>query len=244
MLNELRKKIVLAAYQAKEGHIPSALSVLDILYVLHDAVLGPNDKFILSKGHASLALYATLGLLDTHDQFASYNSALGGHPDRLKIRGVIASCGSLAHGIGQAVGIALAHKINCSNSSWRVFCLVGDGECEEGSAWEAFNLAQRYKLDNLTVIVDHNDSNASYNGLPNLREKLHSFGFLCVPIDGHDHDDIRYACKFNRPDMPIAVIAKTTKGRGIKRMEQEPGLWHHKAPSDLELSEILAELNA
>ena len=243
MLNELRKKIVLAAYQAKEGHIPSALSILDILYVLHDAVLGPNDRFILSKGHGSLALYATLGLLDGHDQFAAYSSSLGGHPDRNKIEQVVASTGSLGHGIGQAVGIALAHKINHPSTSWRVFCLVGDGECEEGSVWEAFNLSERLKLSNLTVIVDFNGSNDSYHGLINLREKLTAFGFLCLEINGHDYDDIRAALKYIRTDKPIAVIAKTIKGKGIARMENNPE-WHHRVPTESQLVEILNELNA
>src|SRR5580692_4765522 len=140
MINDLKRQILVAAHRAKEGHIASALSILDILYVLHNDVLGPNDQFVLSKGHGCLALYAILGLDMTN--FCNYDSLLGGHPDRLKVPGVIASTGSLGHGIGQAVGIALAKKIN--GYTGRVFALVGDGECEEGSVWESFNLIERY----------------------------------------------------------------------------------------------------
>ena len=213
MLNELRKQIVIAAHKAKEGHVPSALSILDILHVLHEEVLGPDDKFVLSKGHGSLALYAVLGL--AFSDFCQYESKLGGHPDRTKVPGIAVSSGSLGHGIGQAVGIALAKQI-APEGSGRVFCLVGDGECEEGSVWEAFNLAERYKLANLTVIVDLNGSNDSYNGISNLRDKLIAFGFIVIPVDGHNHEDIRYALKYIRADQPIAVIAKTAKARELR----------------------------
>jgi transketolase len=238
VIAELKKRIVQAAYESKEGHIASAFSILDILWVLHNEILRPDDCFILSKGHASLALYAILSL-DLSD-FAKYGSRLGGHPDRNKAVGVTASTGSLGHGLPMAVGISLARKIK--GVTGRVFCVIGDGECNEGSIWEACLLAAHHKLDNLTLIVDYNHSNDKSLSLENLRDKLDSFNFLCLPINGHNHDDIRTGLRYFRKNRPIAVIAETIKGKDCKRMENNPE-WHHKIPNAVELTEILEELS-
>jgi transketolase len=241
-IQEMRKDIVLAAYKAGEGHIVSAFSILDILYVLYNGILGPDDRFILSKGHASLALYAVLGL-DLSD-FGQYNSLLGGHPDRNKVKGVLASTGSLGHGLPQAVGVALAKKIK--NAPGRVYCLIGDGECNEGSIWESCLLAAHHKLDNLCVIVDYNHSNDRSLKIRNISDSLFSFGFGGEFINGHDEHHLFYA--LTRPigvefQAPYAIVAETIKGKGCKRMENDPA-WHHRVPTAEELPEILEELNA
>jgi len=160
-LKEIRKKIIIASSTAKEGHIPSALSILDILYVLYNNFIDINmiknkaldrERFVLSKGHASLGLYAILmenNIISENlfDDFASYNSILGGHPDTNKVLGVEASTGPLGHGFPMAVGMSLGYKIK--NITSRVFVLIGDGECNEGTIWESALLASHHKLNNL-----------------------------------------------------------------------------------------------
>jgi transketolase len=253
MLRDLRKQIVLAACGAGEGHIPSAFSVLDIIWVLYDKVLKydparpkweDRDRFVLSKGHASLALYAVLaakGFFDPKllETFAKPGSILGGHPDWNKVPGVEASTGSLGHGLPVAVGKALARKIQ--QKPGRVFCLVGDGECNEGSIWEACLLAAHHKLDNLCLIVDYNHSTDRALRLEGLALKFHAFGFDTTHIVGHNPCDIEAALRHQCLEKPTAVVAETTKGYGCKRMENSPE-WHHRVPNAKELEEILAEL--
>ena len=239
MINELKRRIVTAAYLAKEGHIASAFSVLDILFVLYTEVMRPEDCFILSKGHASLALYSIIAR-DDLKTFCRFDGALGGHPDRNKVPGVVASTGSLGHGLPMAVGIALARKIK--NQAGRIFCLVGDGECNEGSVWESLLLANEHELDNLTVIIDNNRSTDRAIDLSCLEEKFRAFGFGTGAIDGHNHEELRSRLSVAHSRIPLAVVAKTIKGKGCKRMENNPE-WHHKAPNREELNEILEELS-
>jgi transketolase len=244
-VNELKKRIVIAAYRAGEGHLASAFSILDILYVLYNQVLKPEDYFVLSKGHASLALYAVLadkGVIPREwlDHFTEYNSPLGGHPDRNKIPGVVFSTGSLGHGLPQAVGLALALKVQ--KKPGRVYCLIGDGECNEGAIWEALLLAYEHELTNLVVIVDNNHSNDRALNLRFLPDKFRTFGYFTIFIPGHEHSKIAAACFTYDCDYPIAIIAETLKGKGCKRMEDNPE-WHHKTPNRSELNEILAELD-
>jgi transketolase len=252
-LNELRKQIVLMAHRAGSGHIPSALSILHIVWVLYDNILTPDDKFILSKGHGCLALYVVLakkGFISTKhlESFGEYGSILGGHPDRNKIPGVGCSTGSLGHGLPQAVGMALAKKIK--GESGRVYCLVGDGECNEGSIWEAAMLASHHKLDNLTVIVDYNHSTDRAVDLGDISEKFRAFGFstysnITTKVVPNEPSTLLLAlCHGLRGIMiegPVAVIINTVKGDGCKRMA-DPA-WHHRAPNDVELAEILQELS-
>ncbi|MFH1446421.1 MAG: transketolase [Chloroflexota bacterium] len=253
VINKMKRAIVTAAANAGEGHIPSAFSILDIIEVLYGRVLhiDPNnpesddrDRFILSKGHGSLALYAVLaerGFFPTHelDRFATFESPLGGHPDRNKIPGVEASTGSLGHGFPMAVGVALALKIK--QSSCRVYTLVGDGECNEGTVWESALLASHHKLDNLCCILDYNHSTDRALSIGNPAEKFISFGWESCTIDGHDHEQVNNALIRRHEGRPYVIVANTIKGYGCKRMENNPE-WHHKVPAVAELTEIIKEL--
>jgi transketolase len=253
-LTKMKRQIVLAAHSAGEGHVPSAYSILDLLWVLYDCVMNidpskPNDlkmdRFVLSKGHASLALYAVLAekgffTASALDTFCKYGGDLGGHPDACKTPGIEASTGSLGHGLPIAVGIALGSKIRQINN--RVFCLVGDGECNEGTIWEAALLAAHHGLSNLCCIVDYNHSTDRALELGDLAAKFKSFGWESLTISGHDHEAIYRALSHNSPGRPLVVVAETVKGFGVKRMENEPA-WHHRAPNDVELKDILGELS-
>lgn len=247
-LRDLKKIIIEMSARAGEGHIPSAFSVLDILWVLYDGVLridpkNPRDPkrdvFILSKGHASLALYAVLAEKNFFpktelDTFGNFNSILGGHPDRNKVPGVEASTGSLGHGFSISVGVALGMKIKKSES--RVFVLIGDGECNEGTVWESALLASHHNLSRLTCVIDYNHSTDRALNMGDIAEKFASFGWDTSIIDGHNHSEIYDALK-TVSDKPRAIIANTVKGNGAKTMENNPA-WHHKSPTPEE-SEIL-----
>lgn len=253
-IKRLRAEIIRASAVAQEGHIPSALSILDILWVLYDRVLTTypdnpgkpeRDRFVLSKGHGSLALYAVLAEKGFFDKslisgFGSYHSTLGGHPDRNKVPGVEASTGSLGHGFPMGVGIALALRIRKSSS--RVFAVVGDGECNEGSVWEAALLAAHRGLNNLVCIVDYNHSTDRALAIGDVGAKFEKFGWVSREVDGHDHQQIYDACLGAPLEAPLAIIANTKKGNGCAIMENNPA-WHHKAPNNNELLEILEGLN-
>ncbi len=241
------------AARAGEGHIASAFSILDILWVLYDSVLQidplfptdpKRDRFFLSKGHASLGLYAILaekGFFDKKelDLFGNFESILGGHPDRNKIPGVEASTGSLGHGFPMAVGAALGLRI--SNTPSKVFVLIGDGEANEGTVWESALLAAHHRLSNLYCIVDYNHSTDRALSVGNLVAKFEAFGWRTVSIKGHDHKEILKALSLKPDKKPTAIIAETIKGYGSKTMEGNPA-WHHKAPSKEESEIILKEL--
>lgn len=236
-----------------EGHIPSGLSILDILWVLYDQVLditpknihGLNrDRFILSKGHGSLGLYVVLaekGFIKpaTLNSFVKFNSNLGGHPDRTKISGVEASTGSLGHGLPMAVGLALGMKI--LKQPHRVYAVIGDGECNEGTIWESLKLASHHKLSNFYCIVDHNHSGDRALTLGDLQKKFESFGWETVSIDGHDQKKIYKALTKKSKGHPMAIIAETIKGYGVKSMENNHA-WHHKCPTPQELKALLEEV--
>lgn len=236
-IQEMRKLIVKSAYLAHEGHIASALSVLDILYVLYSGIKKDEDVFVLSKGHASLALYVLVAT-EFMSTFGKFDSRLGGHPDHNKVPGVMASTGSLGHGFPMAAGIALARKIK--EEAGVVYCLVGDGECNEGSIWETALIAQHHHLSNLCVIVDQNHSSDRAVRMDKLDEKFLAFGFNTEHIPGHDHKAIARALT-HQVDGPKAIIAETTKGYGVARMSGPE--WHHKIPTKDELAEIIQELS-
>lgn len=254
VLKNLRRRIVLATLAANEGHIPSSFCVLEILWALYDRVLhvdpanprhDDRDRFVLSKGHASLALYAVLaekGFFPASDleRFATHDSPLGGHPDRLKVPGVEASTGSLGHGFPVGVGMALA--LRRKGKASRVFVLIGDGEANEGTIWESALLAAHHGLDNLTLIVDHNHSTDPALSLGDLEAKLGSFGWDTRTVDGHDVDALVAALTRPSGGRPRAVVARTVKGYGSPKIQKEPGAWHHGAPRPGDLAEILAEL--
>ncbi len=249
----LKRKIIEIATACNEGHIPAAFSILDILWVLYDRILGitpealddpDRNRFILSKGHASIGLYVVLaekGIIDpAHLQsFGKFDSILGGHPDRTKVPGIEASTGSLGHGFPIAAGLALGIKINKSSS--KIYAIVGDGESNEGTIWEAAMFAAYRELDNLYCIVDQNHSGDIALHAGDLRRKFESFGWHAVSIDGHDHEEIYSALTQHVPGKPIAVIAETVKGNGCKIMENSPE-WTHKYPNPEELETMLETL--
>lgn len=253
-LQRMRRSIVRAASRAGEGHVPSALSILDILSVLygkvmqHRAFVGKSpterDRFVLSKGHGSLALYAVLAELSYFpaaelDRFCAYDGLLGGHPDSNKVPGVEASTGSLGHGLPMALGLALAYRIQ--QSQHRIFCLIGDGEANEGSIWEAALLGAHHQLSQLCCIVDFNHSTDRAMSLGKLTDKWRAFGWYATEVDGHDHSALEQALHATVANQPLAVIAHTTKGKGVACMEGNPA-WHHRAPNAAELEKILEEL--
>ena len=254
MMKELRRTIISMATNAGEGHIPSALSILDILWMLYDRILKINpsnpksptrDRFILSKGHASLGLYAVLakkGFFPCFEleNFGKYNSSLGGHPDRNKVPGVEASTGSLGHGFSISVGIALGLKIRKIDSN--VFVLIGDGEANEGTIWESALLASHHNLSNLCCIIDYNHSTDRALKVGDLVSKFNAFGWKSFSINGHNHEEIYSALSCPQDSAPLAVVAETVKGFGCKMMENNPE-WHHKSPRKEDLPAILEQLS-
>lgn len=243
----LRKLVVRGLAGGGRGHLGPAMSLIEILRVLYDDVLRfqpqnptwkDRDRCILSKGHGCLGLYAILAdkgyfPLETLDTFCKRDSILGGHPEAGKIPGVEASTGSLGHGMSIGIGMALAARIEKRDS--RVFVIVGDGEINEGSVWEAALSAGKHGLDNFTVLVDYNKIQASgptkdVQDLEPLLDKWRSFGFAATEVDGHDADALRNTLT-SLPlaaQKPNAVICHTTKGKGIPFAENNPD-WHHKA---------------
>ena len=250
-LTDLRKLIITASSLAHEGHVPSAFSILEILYVIyvvipakHKSVTLKDFDFILSKGHGSLALYAALtasGHIDESwvQDFCKDQSNFGGHPDRNKVSGVVASTGSLGHGLPITIGRILANRQK--NLKQRSFCLVGDGELNEGSSWESLMLAENFKLNELCLIVDNNKSTTRAVTAFNLEEKFKSFGFQVFVIDGHDLIELEKTLTMPLSQTPIAVIANTIKGKGLQEMENSFE-WHHRSPNKNELAIFLEEL--
>lgn len=263
----IRQGIIEAVHSAKSGHPGGSLSSADIMTVLYfdemrvkpeEPKWADRDRFVLSKGHCSPALYATLaerGFFPKEDlkTFRHIDSYLQGHPEMKKVPGVDMSTGSLGQGISAANGMALAGKLD--NKDYRVYALLGDGELEEGQVWEAAMFAAHYQLDNLTAFVDFNglqidgDITKVMNPTP-IDQKYQAFGWHVITIDGHDYDAIRAAIAEAKTvkGKPTMIIAKTTKGKGVSFMENQAG-WHGNAPNDeqyetamADLSKILAEV--
>jgi transketolase len=255
----LRGLIVRALVGGDRGHIGSSMSLVEILRVLYDDVLRyrphephwpERDRFILSKGHGCLAQYALLAdkgffPLDALDTFCRRDSILGGHPEAGKVPGVEASTGALGHGLSVGVGMALAQRI--AGRGARVFVVLGDGESDEGSVWEAAMCAGKHKLANLTAIVDYNKIQSAgftrdIQDLEPFLDKWRAFNFAAAEVDGHDVAALR--ALFGRlplsPDRPSAIICHTVKGKGIPFAENDPA-WHHKAKLG---AETIARLRA
>ena len=257
---DLRKTILKTICRGAGGHIAASLSIVEILAVLYHNILNINpknpkdpqrDRFILSKGHAGVALYAILadkGFFDKYhlDTFGKRGTILGGHPDMHKVPGVEASTGALGHGFPFGVGIALAGKMD--KRAYRVFCLLGDGECQEGSIWEAALFAPQHKLDNLIAIIDCNKLQAMDRldkivSLEPLADKWRAFGWEVREVDGHDISklqDIFNSVPFVL-DKPSLIIAHTVKGKGVSFMENVP-IWHYRMPNEEETKIICKEL--
>ncbi len=256
----VRKLALEAVHSAKSGHPGGSLSAADILTYLYKAEMNVNpadpknadrDRFVLSKGHASPALYAVLaecGFIPKEDitTFRKADSYLQGHPEMKGVPGVDMSTGSLGQGISAACGIALSGKL--SKKDYRVYSILGDGECEEGQVWEAAMFAAHYKLDNLTVFLDFNglqidgDITEVMNPTP-FDKKFEAFGWNVIVIDGHNFTEIENAVNTAKAHKgaPTIIIAKTIKGKGVSFMENEAG-WHGNAPNDEQFAVAMGEL--
>lgn len=259
MEKTMREKILDMIVKFGEGHLPSSFSIVDIIEHLYDRVLrhdpkrpdwSERDYFVLSKGHGCAALYVVLekhGYL-THEQLDNYcrfDSILGGHPDRTKVPGVEASTGSLGHGLQMAVGIAMGLRIQGKPN--RVFALVGDAECNEGTTWEAALVAAHRELGNLVCIVDNNKSSEVVLPVRRWVDKFTTFGWDAREIDGHDPralTDTFSSLPTKPTGKPIMIVANTVKGKGVSFMEADFGKWHHKVPVGTELEQAYTELRA
>ena len=258
---DVRKDIIEAVYRAKSGHPGGSLSIADILTVLYFNQMNidekkpddPNrDRLVLSKGHACTALYSVLaekGYFAKEDleTFRKLGSPFQGHPDMNKIPGIDMTTGSLGQGLSASAGMAIASKMN--KAGCKIYCILGDGEIEEGQVWEAATLASKYKLDNLCVILDNNNLQIDgkvedVGGLNNITERFLSFGFNVINIDGHNIEQIIDAITTAKQTKgkPTIIIAKTIKGKGTSFMENKAE-WHGKAPSEKEYNIAMEELN-
>ena len=258
---EIRKDIIEQVYNAKSGHPAGSLSIADIMAVLYFKELRideknpkweDRDRLVLSKGHCSCALYAALcerGFFEKEKikTFRKIDSILQGHPDLNKTPGVDMTSGSLGQGLSVANGMAIAGKMD--NKDYRVYAILGDGEIEEGQIWEAAMTANKYKLDNLCVIVDNNNLQIDgtieevMSSYP-IDEKFKSFGFNVINIDGNDIKQIINAFDEAKQvkEKPTCIIAKTIKGKGVPFMENKVE-WHGKAPNDEEYEEAIKNLS-
>jgi len=258
----IRNKILEVAVHAGSGHIAPSFSCVEILVILYYGGIlnfnasNPNwpkrDRFILSKGHATLALYVILANqkffpLSDLDGFVKQGSCLGCHPEN-SISGIEVYTGSLGHGLPIAAGLALGAKLD--NEKHLNIVLMGDGECHEGSVWEAAMFAAHHQLNNLIAIIDHNGLSATgilknYLEVDPLKEKWEAFGWETVVVDGHSLTELFVILKsisLRRSDKPLAIIAVTTKGKGVSFMENNP-IWHYRVPKGEELKIARKELD-
>lgn len=245
----IRRRVVELAHKSAEGHVPSSLSIVEILVAVYSRMndASPDeDVFILSKGHASLSYFATLeafGLLDGMDldSFCEINSPFGGHPSAVNCDAVSFSTGSLGHGLPVAAG--MAHVFGTSGSKRRVFVLLGDQECNEGSIWEASLLSSTLNLKNLVALVDINRSDMRSMPMGDHAAKWASFGWNVAAADGHSLTELEKQLDFLERDQrrPSVLLCNTVKGKGVSFMENSPE-WHHKRITPNDLEKALEEL--
>ena len=255
---QIRLRDLQAVYEAGAGHIGGEMSVIDLLTALYFRVLRiwpdqpkhpDRDRFVLSKGHTACALYVALarrGFIPEEEisTFLKPHSRLNGHPNCNKVPGVETNTGPLGHGLPVAVGMAKAAKL--SGAKYHTYVITGDGEMQEGSNWEAIMAAYQFRLDNLTLVIDHNRfqqgaSLSDTNDLAPLRPKLEAFGWEVSEINGNDMHAIVPALE-HRSDRPHCIVAHTNKGHGISFMQDRVD-WHHKVPSKEQYETALAELS-
>jgi transketolase len=234
----LRLQLFDSARKIGGYHYGGSLSCIEILVCLYKKTITKDDIFLLSKGHAALSLYPLL-------QECGYNPKVTEHPDFDCENGLHCTSGSLGMGLPMAVGRALARKIQ--NKPGRIFVLLGEAECQEGTTWESLLIASQHKLDNLVVIIDRNDNQGSGNvnkilSLGNLESKFISFGCYVETIDGHSHEQLLNSFNNLKPGKCNVIIANTIKGKGAKIMEQEPHNWHAKTPAPEEFKKIYEDL--
>ncbi len=258
--NRVRRRDLQAVFEAGAGHIGGELSVTDLLTALYFKIMSVDpenpldpkrDRLVLSKGHTALALYVVLsekGFIPKEEisTFLRPHSRLNGHPNRIYVPGVETNTGPLGHGLPVAVGMAMAAQLD--NETWRTFAITGDGEMQEGSNWEAIMAAAQFRLDNLTLIIDHNRLQqgaclADTNNLAPFSPKLEAFGWEVEEIDGHDMEQICAALSRDRivAGKPRCVVAHTNKGQGISFMTDNVA-WHHKVPNEEQFRQGMAEL--
>lgn len=260
-----RKLLIETVHYAKAGHVGGPLSAMDMLVALYFHIMNirpddprweERDRFVLSKGHSALALYSVMakrGYLPEEElkTFDRIDSRLQGHPDMNVLPGLDMSTGSLGQGISAAVGMALGAKLQ--SRTFTTYCMVGDGEIQEGQVWEAADVAVRYGLDNLIVLMDYNklqqfgwpgEGKARSAPIADPERKWQAFGWNVLTIDGHDFQQIIDACAAAKAHKgtPTAIIAHTVKGKGVSFMENEY-LWHSKIPTDAELAQALEQLS-
>lgn len=255
---KIRRDAIEMTHMSNGSHIGSVLSIADIVGVLYNDVMNifpddpkndKRDRFILSKGHAGAAVYAALAekgffKVDKLKTHYADGSVLSGHVSHKNVPGVEFSTGSLGHGVCVAAGMALAGK--CDKKNYRVFTIIGDGECDEGSVWEMALFANHFRLSNLTVIIDHNkiqslDRCENTLELLDLAAKWRAFGWNVIEIDGHNHDEIKKALLSKDKIKPTCIIANTVKGKGISFMENTV-LWHYRAPQGEDYDNAVKEL--
>lgn len=257
-----RMGAVIGTYNAKSGHPGGSLSAADVFTYLYFKEMNvdpenPNwadrDRFVLSKGHCAPSLYAILALKGFFDweelkTLRHVGAMLQGHPDMKGTPGIDMSTGSLGQGVSTACGMAKAAKMD--NKDYRVYTVLGDGECEEGQVWEAAMFASHNNLDNLVVIVDQNGLQidgtvAEVGGIEPLDDKFRSFGFNVLKVDGHSFEELdkAFANARETKGMPTAILMQTVKGKGVSFMENQVG-WHGKATNDEEYKIAMAELEA
>ncbi len=258
---ELRKMLLTMIYKAQSGHPGGSLSATDIVASLyfHTLRVDPKnpkwedrDRFVLSKGHVCPVLYSALimrGFIseDAIGTLRKQGSILQGHPDMKRCPGIEISTGSLGQGISCAVGMAIAGKMD--EKDYRVYTLLGDGECDEGQVWEAAQAANKYQLDNLTVIIDNNglqNDGFAKDIMPtlDLRAKFEAFGFQAVRIDGHNVDEITAALDFMKTQKngkPKCIVCNTVKGKGVSFMENV-AIWHGLAPNDEQYAQAMKDV--
>ncbi|NBP79577.1 transketolase [bacterium] len=251
---QIRENIIRVSQHSGHGHIPTCFSIVEMLLAVYGEMRHDpsrpdwpeRDIFILSKGHASLGHYTTLAELgyfpvDDVYAFGAHHSKFGCHADRLKVPGIEASTGSLGHGIGLGVGMALAFKLD--QSSRRVFVIVGDGEANEGSVWEAIMVATHQQLSNLTILYDNNGSQARCMPIPNPAERLAAFGCDVHEVPGHDEQAIGLALRAAATNVK-AIVCHTQKGHGCKTLTDDMFAWHRRSPKADEAERMLEELHA
>lgn len=251
---EIRQDIINISHTSGHGHIPTCFSVVEIMYAVYKCMKhdpknpswDERDIFILSKGHAALGHYCVLASFGYFDiekvySFGSFMSDFGCHADRMKLPGIEASTGSLGHGIGLAVGMALALKLK--KSERRVYVVVGDGESHEGSVWEAIMVAVNLKLDNLTMIYDYNKSHL--RGLQILRpaDRFEAFGCEVAVVNGHDLVALEREIIKKGNNVKV-IVANTIKGFGCRTLSDNQYEWHRKSPTNSELEMLIGELDA
>jgi len=257
LAKNIRKTSLKLVHQANASHIGGALSIADILAVLYSEILTydsknqkleTRDRFIISKGHSCVALYATLAHcgfypIEDLDSYGNDGSIFLSHTSHY-VPGVELSTGSLGHGLPIGCGLALAAKRK--KESWRTYVLVGDGEMDEGSNWEAILFAAHHHLSNLVLIIDYNKIQSLGNtnevlNLEPLPAKFKAFNWNVLVVDGHNHNELNEAFKYKHSDKPTVIIANTIKGKGVSYMENEL-LWHYRSPNPALYKQAIEEI--